>query len=74
VFGCFCADEYTALEPHISKRTLEFHHDKHHAKYVATTNELIKGSELETASLEEIVKASKGAWWWWSSCVVLMGV
>lgn len=55
------ADEYTALEPHISKSTLEFHHDKHHAKYVAVTNEMIKGTELENASLEEIVVKSKGA-------------
>lgn len=52
--------EYTALEPHISKSTLEFHHDKHHAKYVATTNELIKGGPLESASLEDIVKAAIG--------------
>jgi len=53
-------DDYTALEPHISKRTLEIHHDKHHAKYVAVTNEMIKGTDLENASLEEIVKASNG--------------
>ena len=58
----FFADEYTALEPHISKRTCEIHHDKHHAKYVAVTNEMIKGTELENASLEEIIKASNGRW------------
>jgi Fe-Mn family superoxide dismutase len=45
----------------MSANTLKYHHDKHHAKYVATTNELIKGTPLETASLDEIVKASYGA-------------
>jgi hypothetical protein len=66
------ADAYTALEPYISKRTLEFHHDKHHAKYVATANEMIKGdTELENATLEEIIIKSKGAWWWsWVVCLV----
>lgn len=54
-------DAYTALEPYISARTLQFHHDKHHAKYVANTVEMIKGTDLETASLDEIIKASKGA-------------
>jgi Fe-Mn family superoxide dismutase len=29
---------YDALEPYISRRTLEFHHDKHHAKYVSNAN------------------------------------
>lgn len=33
---------YNALEPHISEKTLHFHHDKHHAKYVDTTNKLSK--------------------------------
>ncbi|TFJ84831.1 hypothetical protein NSK_003863 [Nannochloropsis salina CCMP1776] len=52
--------EDTALEPLISKRTLDIHHGKHHAKYVTVTNEMIKGTDLENASLEEIVKAAKG--------------
>jgi hypothetical protein len=56
----FRSDEYTALEPHIGKRTLEIHHDKHHAKYVSVTNEMIKGTDLENASLEEIVLKAKG--------------
>ncbi len=47
-----------ALEPHISKETLEFHHDKHHAAYVDKTNAAIKGSPLDGASLEEIVRAA----------------
>jgi superoxide dismutase, Fe-Mn family len=53
--------EYTALEPHISKRTLEFHHDKHHAAYVKTLNELIAGSKLEQLELEEIIRKTAGA-------------
>jgi Fe-Mn family superoxide dismutase len=50
--------ERDALEPHISSKTLEFHHGKHHKAYVDKTNELIKGTKLESASLEEIIKAS----------------
>ncbi len=50
--------ELDALEPHVSRRTLEFHHGKHHKAYVEKTNKLIKGTKLETASIEEIIKAS----------------
>ena len=49
-----------ALAPHISAETLEFHHGKHHQTYVTNTNNLIKGTELEDAPLEQIVKASSG--------------
>jgi Fe-Mn family superoxide dismutase len=49
-----------ALQPHMSAETLEFHHDKHHAAYVDTLNELIKGSEFEDLSLEETIKRSSG--------------
>ena len=49
-----------ALQPHISKETLEFHYGKHHQTYVTNLNNLIKGSEFENASLEEIVKKSSG--------------
>lgn len=35
--------DYTALEPHLGEQTLRIHHDKHHAKYVTTTNALIAG-------------------------------
>lgn len=48
---------YTDLEPYITKSTLEFHHDKHHAAYVGKYNELIAGTEFETKSLEEVIKA-----------------
>jgi Fe-Mn family superoxide dismutase len=49
-----------SLEPMISKRTLEFHHGEHHAKYIATTNSMIAGTELEGKDLEEIMLASYG--------------
>jgi Fe-Mn family superoxide dismutase len=50
--------EKNALEPHISAETLEFHHDKHHATYVTNLNNLIKGTEFEDKSLEEIVASA----------------
>ena len=49
-----------ALAPYISAETLEFHHDKHHAAYVANLNKLIPGTEFENMSLEEIVKKASG--------------
>ncbi|HXK55051.1 MAG TPA: Fe-Mn family superoxide dismutase, partial [Gammaproteobacteria bacterium] len=49
-----------ALEPTISRETLEFHHDKHHQTYVTNLNNLVPGTEFENASLEEIVKRSSG--------------
>jgi superoxide dismutase, Fe-Mn family len=49
-----------ALQPHISKETLEFHYGKHHQTYVTNLNNLIKGTEFETASLDDIVKKSSG--------------
>jgi Fe-Mn family superoxide dismutase len=49
-----------ALQPHISKETLEFHYGKHHQAYVTNLNNLIKGTEFENASLEEIMKKASG--------------
>jgi len=49
-----------ALVPHISEETLEFHYGKHHQTYVTNLNNLIKGTEFENASLEEIIKKSSG--------------
>jgi Fe-Mn family superoxide dismutase len=49
-----------ALAPTISKETLEFHYGKHHQTYVTNLNNLIKGTEFENASLEDIVKKSSG--------------
>ncbi len=52
--------ELNALEPWISAKTLEFHWGKHHQTYVNNLNNLIKGTEFENLSLEEIVKKSSG--------------
>ena len=50
---------FDALEPHIDARTMEIHHDKHHAAYVTNLNGLIEGTENERRSLEEIVLAAE---------------
>lgn len=47
-----------ALEPHISANTLSFHHGKHHNAYVTKCNELISGTDLDSATVEEITKAA----------------
>jgi Fe-Mn family superoxide dismutase len=44
----------------MSKETLEYHHDKHHQAYVTNGNNLMKGTEFEGKSLEEVVKGSFG--------------
>jgi Fe-Mn family superoxide dismutase len=49
-----------ALEPHLSKETLEYHYGKHHQTYITNLNNQIKGTEFEELSLEEIVKKSSG--------------
>jgi superoxide dismutase, Fe-Mn family len=51
---------HDALQPYMSKETLEYHHDKHHQAYVTAANNLIKDSGLEGKSLEEIIVASHG--------------
>jgi Fe-Mn family superoxide dismutase len=51
----FSKDE---LEPHISTRTIEFHHGKHHQAYVNNLNGLIKDSPLAEKTLEEIILIS----------------
>ena len=51
---------YDALGPHMSRETLEYHHDKHHQAYVTNGNKLLEGSGLEGKSLEEVVKGSFG--------------
>ncbi|MEA4811313.1 MAG: superoxide dismutase [Anaerolineaceae bacterium] len=47
-----------ALAPVISANTLDFHHGKHHKAYVDKTQELIKGTEFEGKSVEEIMIAT----------------
>lgn len=50
-----------ALEPHISRRTLATHHGSHHAAYVEKARALVRQTPLESAPLEEIVRASAGS-------------
>ena len=50
---------YDALQPAMSAETLRFHHDKHHAAYVKTTNELVEKEGLSGRSLEEVVREAK---------------
>ncbi len=45
---------FTALEPHVDARTMEIHHDKHHAAYVNNLNAALQGTEHEGKSLEEL--------------------
>ncbi|MBF1800856.1 superoxide dismutase [Alloalcanivorax profundimaris] len=52
--------EKDALEPHISAETLEYHHGKHHNAYVTKLNDMIKGTDDEGKSLEDIIKGAKG--------------
>jgi Fe-Mn family superoxide dismutase len=49
-----------ALQPHLSKETLEFHYGKHHKAYVDKLNAAIPGTKFEKLSLDEIVLASAG--------------
>ena len=49
-----------ALEPHISKETLEFHYGKHHQTYINNLNNLIKDTKFSALDLEQIVCQSDG--------------
>ncbi len=49
-----------ALEPYISKETLEYHYGKHHKAYVDNLNNLIPGTEFENLTLEEIILKASG--------------
>ena len=53
--------ENDALEPHISRETIEFHYGKHHQTYVTNLNNLVIGTEFEGVALEDVVKQSSGA-------------
>ena len=44
-----------ALEPHVDARTMEIHHDKHHAAYVNNANAALEGTEWAGTSVEEII-------------------
>ena len=52
--------DMAALEPHISKETLEYHYGKHHQAYVTNLNKMIEGTEFADMSLEEIINKADG--------------
>jgi Fe-Mn family superoxide dismutase len=47
---------YDALEPHIDEATMKLHHDKHHQAYVDKANDALSGTDLDGASVEEVLK------------------
>ena len=49
-----------ALQPHISKETLEYHYGKHHQAYVDNLNKLIPDTKFADSTLEEIIKSTTG--------------
>ena len=52
---------YDALEPHFDARTMEIHHDKHHAAYVANVNKALEGSPLAELPIEKLSKQARTA-------------
>jgi Fe-Mn family superoxide dismutase len=46
---------FDALEPHIDARTMEIHHDKHHAAYVTNLNAALEGTEWAEQSLDAVL-------------------
>lgn len=46
---------YDALEPHIDARTMEIHHDKHHAGYTKKVNAALEGTKFEDQPIEEVL-------------------
>lgn len=51
---------HDALEPHMSRETVDFHYGKHHRKYVDEANRLIQGTEFEDKEPEEIIHSASG--------------
>jgi Fe-Mn family superoxide dismutase len=49
-----------ALLPFISEETIDYHYGKHHQAYVNNINNLIKGTDFENKTLEEIIKTAEG--------------
>lgn len=49
-----------ALQPHISKQTIDFHYGKHHQAYVNNLNNLIPGTRFENATLEQMIREADG--------------
>lgn len=52
--------EMDALQPHISKETLEYHYGKHHKAYVDKLNAAVEGKPEEKMPLEEVIMTSSG--------------
>lgn len=54
--------DYEALQPYMSKETLEFHHDKHHKAYVDNGNKLAAdaGIDASNTNIEDVVRQSFG--------------
>ena len=50
----------TALEPHISGETIDFHYGKHHQAYVTNLNKMIEGTEFADMALEDIIRKAQG--------------
>jgi len=50
----------SALAPHLSETTLDFHHGKHHSAYVVNVNKLIEGTDLTNETLENIIRKTFG--------------
>ena len=48
-----------ALEPHMSSKTLDYHHGKHHKAYVEKANKLTEGTKIQDMDLEDAVVAAK---------------
>jgi superoxide dismutase, Fe-Mn family len=47
---------FDALEPHIDAKTMEIHHDKHHAGYTSKLNDAIQGTDQEGKNIENILQ------------------
>ena len=50
--------DFGALEPHIDARTMEIHHDRHHALYVANLNAAVDGTALADMDIDDLVSNS----------------
>jgi Fe-Mn family superoxide dismutase len=51
---------HDALEPYMSKETLDYHYGKHHKTYVDTLNKLIEGTKFQDRALEDVIRTSEG--------------